>query len=245
MNRGDLVEIKKGEVGTGLLIESDAGYISLDCGNNKELFESYKKLNEGMESGGDFHCPYPLIFNAVLQRYGVENANGRIYPETILKREAERYQTNIREKRAYSELNHPESSSIDLGRIAINVIEMHWEGNTLVGKIEVVTSPGFRKYGIISCEGDQTANLLLQGYKIGLSSRGLGSVTQRNGVLYVGDDFELVCFDVVSEPSTKNAWIAPYGEENPTENIYVSEQKENTNNPLFENLKKFDEWLND
>ena len=194
--------INKGQTGTGLLIEHD-GYISLDCGNNKQLFESYRKMNESI--GDEFHCPYPFIVDAVFQRYGAENANGRIYPEHVLKREVQRYQSMIDERRALAELNHPAESVIDLSRVAINVVELHWEGNTLVGKIEIITSPGFRKYGIISCQGDQTANLLLSGYKIGLSSRGLGTVTQKMGVLYVGEDYELVCFDVVSEPSTKNA----------------------------------------
>ena len=241
MDRSNLVEIKKGQTGTGLLIESD-GYISPEVGNNKQLFESYKKLNEGLEDS-EWHCPYPLVFDAVLQRYGAENANGRIYPEHILKREVERYQQMIRERRALAELNHPAESVIDLSRVAINVIETHWEGNTLVGKIEIITSPAFRKYGIICCQGDQTANLLLSGYKIGLSSRGLGTVTQKMGVLYVADDYELVCFDVVSDPSTKNAWIVNDGEI-PQEYL-KTENKTKTNNSLFEKLNKFNNWLNE
>ena len=241
MDRSNLVEIKKGQTGTGLLIEHD-GYISLDCGNNKQLFESYKKINESNEDN-QFHCPYPFIVDAVFQRYGAENANGRIYPEHILKREVQKYQTLIDERRALAELNHPAESVIDLSRVAINAVELHWEGNTLVGKIEIITSPGFRKYGIISCQGDQTANLLLSGYKIGLSSRGLGTVTQKMGVLYVGEDYELVCFDVVSEPSTKNAWICQDGEV-PSQYLTNESIKKEENN-LFEKLNKFNDWLND
>ena len=240
MDRSNLVEIKKGQTGTGLLIEHD-GYISLDCGNNKQLFESYKKINEGV--GDECHCPYPFIVDAVFQRYGAENANGRIYPEHILKREVQRYQSMIDERRALAELNHPAESVIDLSRVAINVVELHWEGNTLVGKIEIITSPGFRKYGIISCQGDQTANLLLSGYKIGLSSRGLGTVTQKMGVLYVGEDYELVCFDVVSEPSTKNAWICQDGKVPPQ--YLTNESAKKKENNLFEKLDKFNNWLND
>ena len=241
MDRSNLVEIKKGETGTGLLIEHD-GYISLDCGNNKQLFESYKKINESNEDN-QFHCPYPFIVDAVFQRYGAENANGRIYPEHILKREVQRYQSMIDERRALAELNHPAESVIDLSRVAINVVELHWEGNTLVGKIEIITSPGFRKYGIISCQGDQTANLLLSGYKIGLSSRGLGTVTQKMGVLYVGEDYELVCFDVVSEPSTKNAWICQDG--GVPSQYLTNESIKKEENRLFEKLDKFNDWLND
>lgn len=240
MDRSNLVEIKKGQTGTGLLIEHD-GYISIDCGNNKQLFESYKKINEGV--GDEFHCPYPFIVDAVFQRYGAENANGRIYPEHILKREVQRYQSMIDERRALAELNHPAESVIDLSRVAINVVELHWEGNTLVGKIEIITSPGFRKYGIISCQGDQTANLLLSGYKIGLSSRGLGTVTQKMGVLYVGEDYELVCFDVVSEPSTKNAWICQDGKVPPQYLTNESIKKEE--NSLFEKINRFSDWLNE
>lgn len=240
MDRSNLVEIKKGQTGTGLLIEHD-GYISLDCGNNKQLFESYRKMNESV--GDEFHCPYPFIVDAVFQRYGAENANGRIYPEHILKREVQRYQSMIDERRALAELNHPAESVIDLSRVAINVVELHWEGNTLVGKIEIITSPGFRKYGIISCQGDQTANLLLSGYKIGLSSRGLGTVTQKMGVLYVGEDYELVCFDVVSEPSTKNAWICQDGKVPPQYLTNESIKKEE--NSLFEKINRFSDWLNE
>ena len=106
MDRSNLVEIKKGQTGTGLLIEHD-GYISIDCGNNKQLFESYRKMNEGV--GDEFHCPYPFIVNAVFQKYDIENANGRIYPEHILKREVEKYQTMIKERRAIGECYRPEA----------------------------------------------------------------------------------------------------------------------------------------
>jgi hypothetical protein len=242
MEKKKLTEIKKGEEGHGLLIEHD-GYASIDCGNNKKLFESIKKkINENSENNIDFNCPYPFIVDAVFQRYGAENANGRIYPEHILKREVAKYQTLIDERYALAELNHPSESVIDLSRVAINVVELHWEGNTLVGKIEIITSPGFRKHGIISCQGDQTANLLLSGYKIGLSSRGLGTVTNKMGVLYVGEDFELVCFDVVSNPSTKNAWICQNGE---IPQKYLTNETKNNKSELIEKIEKFNNWLND
>ena len=104
--------------------------------------------------------------------------------------------------------NHPSDVIIDLSRTAMNIVELHWEKHTLVGKLEIVTSPGYRKYGIISCQGDQVANLILNGIKVGVSSRGTGSVTNRMGVMYVGDDYEIVCWDFVSSPSTPNAWVA-------------------------------------
>jgi hypothetical protein len=94
-----------------------------------------------------------------------------------------------------------------LGRIAINLVEIHWEGRTLLGKAEINTSHGFRKYGIVTTRGDEMANLILNGYKIGVSSRGVGSVEQKLGQYIVGDDFELICWDVVSDPSTPGAWV--------------------------------------
>lgn len=219
MDRNNLVEIKRGQTGTGLLIEND-GYISSEIGENKKLFEA---INAGNENG-EFNCPYPFVVDAVFQKFGIENANGRIYPEDILKREVQKYLEKMRERRALGELNHPSESVIDLSRVAINIVELHWEGHTLVGKLEVITSPGFRKHGIISCQGDQTANLLLQGYKIGVSSRGLGTVTNKMGVLYVADDYEIVCWDVVSDPSTPGAFISVKGQEELQQ--YVEAKKE-------------------
>lgn len=201
-----ITEIKKGQTGNGLLVEND-GYVSLTEGNNRKLYEDYKRLNEEA-SGGEFHCPYPFIVSAVFQKYGIQNANGRIYPENVLRREVDKYMTAIREKRALGECNHPSETVIDLSRTAMNIVELHWENHTLVGKLEVITSPGYRKYGIISCQGDQVANLLLQGLRVGVSSRGLGSVTNKMGTLYVGDDYEIVCWDFVSSPSTPNAWVS-------------------------------------
>ena len=237
MDKKNLVEIRKGESGTGLLIEHD-GYISIDCGDNKKLFE---EINSNTDD--DFHCPRHFIVSAVFQKYGVENANGRIYPEHVLKKEVERYMAKINEKRAIGELNHPSESVIDLSRVAMNIIELHWEGRTLVGKLELLTSPGFRKYGIISNQADQTANLLLSGIKIGVSSRGLGTVTNKMGVLYVSDDYEIVCWDIVSDPSTPQAWITP--EDNIPQQYIESVENDDSKSKLFEDLEKFADWLND
>lgn len=237
MDRKNLVEIRKGESGTGLLIEHD-GYISIDCGDNKKLFED---INSNTDD--DFHCPRHFIVSAVFQKYGVENANGRIYPEHVLKKEVERYMTKINESRAIGELNHPSESVIDLSRVAMNIIELHWEGRTLVGKLELITSPGFRKYGIISNQADQAANLLLSGIKIGVSSRGLGTVTNKMGVLYVSDDYEIVCWDIVGDPSTPQAWITP--EDNIPQQYIESKENDSSKSKLFEDLEKFTDWLND
>ena len=395
----NIVEITKGNTGTGLLIEND-GYISLSD-NNKELFEALK--TDGNYNNLDL--PYPFVVNAIFQKYGIENQNGRIYPEKVLKREVEKYQKKIKERSSYGECylpdtlvltvlgwkplsdvsigeevitlntstnkieiqkvtniisyeyngdlirlenskindlvtpnhgfpiynndnsfvnfftandilnnnipdpsfipmidqdlndikdlegsanildkikisdnqircskeyyngkvmcieipnhvwyckcndnahwtkncNHPSDSTIDLGRIAINIIELHWEGNTLVGKIEIPISQGFRKLGIISCLADMVAHWILSGLKIGISSRGLGSVEKQYDKLIVGDDFELICWDVVSEPSTPGAWIA-IDSNDLTQ--YIDRTDNKSSNNFSNKLSKFDDWLN-
>ena len=194
-----LKEIKKGETGHGLLIEHD-GFLSLDNANNKVIKEGFDPSN--------WHVPYPFIVNAVFQKSGIKNANGRIYPREILEREIANYQTRIRENRATGECDHPDTSTISIDRVSHNITELHWEGNTVVGKLQILVSMGFIKYGIVTCLADTVANLLLNGVKLGVSSRAIGSVEQRNGVLMVGDDLEILAWDIVSDPSTPNAWIS-------------------------------------
>lgn len=238
--RQRITEITKGNVGTGLLIETD-GYVSINSPENIKLCESYR-LNES----GERNLPEKLVFSAVFQKFDTPNANGRIYPEGILKREVEKYQQAIKERRAYAELNHPSESSIDLGRIAMNVIELHWEGKTLVGKIEFPITDGYRRFGIVSTCADMAAHWILSGLKIGVSSRGLGSVEQSGGVLRVGNDFELICFDVVSQPSTPSAWICTNEEEIELykENVETSKDKKLFNESI-DKYSKFNEWLMD
>jgi hypothetical protein len=232
-----LTEIKKGQVGTGLLIEHD-GYVSLDMKENKLIKEAIEDFKEEA-----IPLPRPFVVSAVFQKYGIENANGRIYPENVLKREEQKYQQAIKERRAYGELNHPESSVIDLGRVCMNIVELHWVGRTLVGKIEFPISEGFRKYGVVSTLADMAAQWLVSGLKIGVSSRGLGTVSQLGGKVMVNDDYEIVCWDVVSQPSTPMAWIdmeeegiKPYIEEN------IEVKKDNI--IIEDKFSKFDNWLN-
>ena len=231
MNKTDLREIKRGEFGTGLLIEND-GYISMtESANNKKIYESI--------SDGEWNVPYPFIVDAVFQKFDIKNANGRVYPERVLKKQVELYQQKIDEHRAYGELNHPAESTIDLGRISHNIIELHWEGRTLVGKLELNISEGFRRFGVVSTMGDMAANHLLNGYKIGVSSRGVGSVEQKLGQTIVGDDFELICWDIVSDPSTPGAYIGhkeeltQYVEEKSSEKKAVNEKLDKINKILL------------
>ena len=233
--REQLVEIKKGQTGTGLLVESD-GFVSLDLKDNRRLCESITT------EGGMRELPRPFIVNAVFQKFGIENANGRVYPEGVLKREIEKYQQIIRDRMAIGEVEHPDSTTINLERTAINVIELHWEGRTLVGKLEILITEGFRKYGVVSNLADQMAHLILSGIKIGVSSRAIGTVTQRNGILYVNDDLEIIAFDVVSRPSTNSAFITNTYEE--LEPYKEGLERDSSKLIKEDKFSKFDKWLN-
>jgi hypothetical protein len=182
------------ELGTGILIEYDAGHISPS--DQKNLIKEFKD-----PAAND------VMMYAVLQKCGVENRNGRVYPRDVLQREVERYQKLIGQGRALSELNHPESSLVDLERSSHRIVETFWDGDVLMGKLEILTSPAYHKSGIISCVGDIAANLLRHGVTLGISSRGVGSLKQKGGQNLVQDDFELICFDLVSSPSTPGAYL--------------------------------------
>jgi hypothetical protein len=183
------------ESGHGILVEYDAGYVSPE--ENKQV------LREAM----DLDYSKDLVLYAVLQKYDTPNKNGRIYPEPILKRENEKYQSVIKKGSALNELNHPSSSLIDLDRVSHSILETWWDGRMLMGKIKLFTSPGWKKMGIVSTKGDQAAMLLMNGATLGISSRGVGSLKQVKGENIVQEDFELVCFDLVSSPSTPGAYI--------------------------------------
>jgi hypothetical protein len=134
--------------------------------------------------------------------------------------------------------DHPESSIISVDRISHNITEIWWEGNTLLGKLEVIMSPGFINHGIISCQGDQIANLIRKGIMIGVSSRGVGSLDKKDGKNYVQDDFELICWDVVTSPSTPGSWIFNQKEESAP---FVESRQ--TKKPLI--IDSLDNFLND
>ena len=187
------------DTGKGILIEMDAGYISPNDSHNKNLLEQANK------SMLDYSKPFE--FYAVLQKYNTPNRNGRVYPEKILKREADNYKKMIAKGTALSELNHPESSLIDLDRVSHLINEVWWDGHILMGKLKLLTSPGFHERGIVSTKGDQAANLLRQGVTLGISSRGVGSLKKTGEQNEVQDDFELICFDLVSSPSTPGAYL--------------------------------------
>jgi hypothetical protein len=186
------------ESGRGILIEYDAGYVSPTDTHNAEIIKESKNMLDHSK---------PFEFYAVLQKYNTPNRNGRVYPERILKREAENYKKAIAKGTSLSELNHPESSLIDLDRVSHIITEVWWEGNVLMGKLKLLTSPGFHERGIVSTKGDMAANYLRQGVTLGISSRGVGSLAKKGEQNEVQDDFELICFDLVSSPSTPGAYL--------------------------------------
>ena len=157
------------------------------------LFEG--KVNE--DSSGR------TLVKGVLQRAGAENQNGRVYPRQVLEREVSKYQTLIKERRALGELDHPDSSVINLKNVSHNIREVHWEGDDVVGTVEILPTPS----------GNILKELLRAGILLGISSRGMGSTKPMEGnKLLVGEDFELIGWDFVSNPSTHGAFMTPMNE---------------------------------
>ena len=153
-----------------------------------------------------------LIVKGVLQRAESKNQNGRVYPKDLLMREAKKYTENfIQQKRALGELDHPDSSVVNLQNASHNVMEMHFNGNDLVGTVEVLGTPS----------GNILKELFKSGIKLGISSRGLGSVENiGEGAQEVQPDFELIAFDFVSNPSTHGAFLSPMNESVDLSNAY-------------------------
>ena len=187
------------------------------------------------------HTNGNLIVSGQVQACDKPNANKRIYPYEVLFTQVEKYINGpIRENRALGELDHPESSIIAGDRISHNIIKTWWEGHTLMGQMEILMTPGFIKLGIVSTKGDEVANLLRNRIKIGVSSRGVGSLVEgKNGEQIVQDDFEIICWDVVTAPSTPDAWIFRSKEEAKpyVENIEV--KKPLIKETLKDDLDKF------
>lgn len=155
-------------------------------------------INEMTSQGG------PFVVKGVLQRANAKNQNGRVYPKAILEREAVKYTENfIKQRRALGELDHPETSVVNLQNVSHNVTEIHWEGDDLVGTVEVLTTPS----------GNILKELFRSSINVGISSRGVGSVKRKmaEAADEVQDDFELIAFDFVSNPSTRGAFLHPSG----------------------------------
>lgn len=171
---------------------------------SQQLLREYYELCPGNvcvdlleESDKQFMKQGGLILTGKLQEADVKNGNGRKYPEKILRREIEKYQQIIAENRAMGEADHPESSVINLKNVSHLVTKIWWDGPVVMGKLKILPTPS----------GQIIKSLVESGVKLGISSRGLGSTHQSGGVTMVDDDFQLICFDMVSEPSTPGAFM--------------------------------------
>ena len=227
-----LNEVKKDQTGTGLLIENDGHIIPPK--------DTISQIKEDIDSGHKFVMPDDFIVSAVFQKYGIKNANGRIYPENVLKTQVEKYiQERVMTGCAIGALDHPQSSSLSGHDVAMNILNLEWQGRTLVGEMKLHLSPGYKRYGICSTSGDLVANMLLDNILIGVSSRGVGSVKNQGGVLIVDDDYDIICWDVVMEPSTNQAFVKP----NRADLQPFIESKTHENTPINEKISRLEKIL--
>jgi hypothetical protein len=195
---------------------------------NKFLLREYFELCDGgvcqdllTEADKAFVRSGGMMLTGVMQRADAKNGNGRVYPENILRREVENYKKLVAENRALGELDHPDESVINLKNASHIVTDIWWNGKDVMGKVKILTTPS----------GQILKSLVENGVKLGISSRGLGSVKEKSGLTYVEDDFQLICFDFVSEPSTGGAFMG------------LSESKKAPN--IFNKSDRINRLLND
>jgi hypothetical protein len=170
-----------------------------------QLLREYYELCEGgvcqdllTEAEKRFVREGGMMLSGKLQEAECENGNGRMYPQGILEREVKKYAAVVEDKRALGELDHPESSIINLANVSHMITKVWMEGASVMGKCKVLNTPA----------GQILRSLVESDVKIGISSRGMGSVTESGGKTIVEDDFQLISFDIVSEPSTPNAFMS-------------------------------------
>ncbi len=164
-----------------------------------------------------------------IQTADKKNGNGRVYPEKVLKREMDNYMKIIKDNRATGELDHPDDSVINLKNVSHMITDCWWEGKDVMGKIKVLDTPS----------GRILKDLINAGVKLGISSRGLGSVKESMGVTTVEEDFQLICFDIVSEPSTPDAYVSPKGKGGGMKMAFstkLREQRESNIDGLFKKI---------
>ena len=200
---------------------------------NKQLLIDYnvfevspQQINESLANNGG-----RLIVQGVLQRAEAKNHNGRVYPMETLMREAKKYnESYITERRALGELDHPDSSVVNLNNVSHNILEMAWRGKDLVGTVEVLPTPS----------GNILKALFQSGIKLGISSRGLGSVKEvmreAGSAMEVQPDFELIAFDFVSNPSTHGAFLSPVNE---SMDKSINTKYDNINRLISEIIREF------
>lgn len=158
-----------------------------------ELAEDVNVLTEVNENGKKNH-----YINGIFMQGNLRNRNGRIYPSEILNREMTRYNENyVKTNRALGELNHPQGPTINADRVSHIITEMKRDGDNFIGKAKILSTP----------MGNIVKTFIDEGVKIGVSTRGLGSVKPKNGIMEVGEDFNLVCVDVVTDPSGPDCFV--------------------------------------
>ena len=169
-----------------------------------KLLREYYELCEGgvcqdllTEDEKRFVSNGGMMLSGKLQEADVQNGNGRVYPHKVLMREVENYKKLVKEKRALGELDHPDDSVINLKNASHMVTDIWMDNKAVMGKVKVLNTPS----------GQVLKSLVESGVKLGISSRGMGSVSEGGGNVIVQEDFQLICFDFVSEPSTPNAFM--------------------------------------
>ena len=154
------------------------------------------QLVEGKTSGRGL----PMV-EGILATAEVKNGNGRYYSKELWEREINKYMSSVKENRALGELDHPESSIINLKNVSHNITDIWWNGDHIMGRIEILPTPS----------GNILKALIDSGITVGVSTRGMGSLQEKDGILEVQDDYELVCVDFVSTPSNPHSWMTPVG----------------------------------
>jgi hypothetical protein len=188
-------------------------------------FDREKMLQERAANGGKY------IMKGILQKANTLNQNGRIYPIDILEREVRNYQKFIAENRALGELDHPDSSVVELKNASHIVREAYMDGDICYGTVEILDTPS----------GKILQSLVDSGVTLGISSRGVGSTRKQGDYQYVQDDFQLICWDFVTEPSTPGAFMMREGRERDEEIIVQESQL----NKVFNKSDRVDRILND
>tara|TARA_R110000824_G_scaffold188779_2_gene370130 strand:- start:1114 stop:1725 length:612 start_codon:yes stop_codon:yes gene_type:complete len=158
-----------------------------------------------------------MILSGVMQKCDALNGNGRVYPRTVLEKEVKNYKKLVRERRALGELDHPDESVINLKNASHLVTDLWWDDDKVMGKVQILETPS----------GKVLKSLVEAGVKLGISSRGLGSTEEKSGKTYVKEDFQLICFDFVSEPSTPGAYMMTENVEKKLNNIFTKADKIN------------------
>jgi hypothetical protein len=198
---------------------------------SKELLREWYELCDGgtcqdllTEQEKSFVKSGGLILTGVMQRADKENGNGRVYGRRVLEREVNNYIKIVEDRRALGELDHPEDSVVNLKNVSHMVLKVWWDNDAVMGKVKVLDTPS----------GKILRSLVESGVKLGISSRGLGSTRKEGGKTIVEDDFQLICFDFVQEPSTPGAFM-------------MSENKKRTIDPnkIWTKADRLNRLLND